>query len=147
MDKHIETPTNGASAETPPPHQVLPNIKDTADRCSPCKASEEMVNRGARPQKRKRHHNHPQPSINAPLGRHPFLAVIFCRHIALLWLFCDNRVDVDVRRMLAAGAVEANFLANGRSVDAGRPRAQEAARKDRAYHSRCNNRANRNTQK
>ena len=48
---------------------------------------------------------------------------------------------------LRAGAVEANFLANGRSVDAGRPRAQKTARKKRAYYNRSDNRANRNTQK
>ena len=48
---------------------------------------------------------------------------------------------------LRAGAVEAKLLANGRSVDTGRPRAQEAARKKRAYYNRSDNRADRNTQK
>ena len=48
---------------------------------------------------------------------------------------------------LRAGAIEAKFLANGRSVDAGRPRAQKTARKERAYYNRSDNRANRNTQK
>ena len=52
----------------------------------------------------------------------------------------------DICEPLRAGAVEANFLANGRSVDAGRPRAQKTARKKRAYYNRSDNRANRNTQ-
>ena len=53
----------------------------------------------------------------------------------------------NIREPLRAGAIEAKFLANGRSVDAGRPGAQEAARKKRAYYNRSDNRADRNTQK
>ena len=53
----------------------------------------------------------------------------------------------NIREPLRAGAIEAKFLANGRSVDTGRPRAQEAARKKRAYYNRSDNRADRNTQK
>lgn len=53
----------------------------------------------------------------------------------------------NIREPLRAGTVEAKFLANGRSVDASRPRAQEEARNKRTHHNRSDNRADRDTQK